>query len=162
MNNLTSLPKLPSNLIALYCFNNPKLTCIDGLLPVTLSDSFDITNTDIKCLPNKPIGIANNTLPICNTTNSNGCFFTTSIDETKTIESLKIYPNPSVDNFYVKTEISSSGELFLMNLLGQVLAYQVFNQNNVTNFDISNLPKGVYLLTLKTQNGKVSTKVVKE
>jgi uncharacterized repeat protein (TIGR01451 family) len=75
---------------------------------------------------------------------------------------LKVYPNPSSDKIFVETNIVINGTLSLSNLLGQVYDYQLFTSSEVSIFDIQHLPKGVYILTLKTDQGNVSRKIVKE
>jgi uncharacterized repeat protein (TIGR01451 family) len=75
---------------------------------------------------------------------------------------LKIYPNPSADRIFVETSSDLKGELFLSNLLGQVIDYQLFNQNELPVFDLRALPQGVYVVTLKTAEGSVSERVVKK
>jgi Leucine-rich repeat (LRR) protein len=75
---------------------------------------------------------------------------------------LKVYPNPSSDRLFVEIPTDIKGKLFLSNLLGQVVDYQPFTQNGLTVFNMYNLPKGVYILTLTTEEGNVSRKVVKE
>jgi Leucine-rich repeat (LRR) protein len=75
---------------------------------------------------------------------------------------LKIYPNPSSDRISVSTSADVQGELFLSNLFGQIVDYQLFNQNETSVFDLHHLPKGVYALTLKTAQGNVTELVVKQ
>jgi hypothetical protein len=75
---------------------------------------------------------------------------------------LKIYPNPSADKIFVSSSADLNGELFLSNLFGQVIDYQIFNQNDISIFDLQYLPKGVYTMTLKTAQGNVTELVVKQ
>jgi uncharacterized repeat protein (TIGR01451 family) len=75
---------------------------------------------------------------------------------------LKVYPNPSSDKLFVETSTDIKGKLFLSNLLGQVIDYQSFTQSGIAIFNMHNLPKGVYILTLTTEEGNVSRKVLKE
>jgi hypothetical protein len=72
------------------------------------------------------------------------------------------YPNPSSDRLFVETSEDLNGELILSNLLGQVIECQINSSIGTTVFDLQHLPKGVYILTLKTEQGNISRRVVKE
>ncbi|MEY4903570.1 MAG: hypothetical protein RLZZ292_1385 [Bacteroidota bacterium] len=115
-NNLTFLPALGQKLIKLDGQNNPNLSCINGLLPNTIF-SLDVSNTNVKCLPNKPSNIAQYILPICDATNTNGCFFVTSTTENEPIERINIYPNPIENLLHIETPITISN-ITMTNILG--------------------------------------------
>jgi uncharacterized repeat protein (TIGR01451 family) len=67
---ITSLPELPPSLTDLGC-SGTLLSCVP-MLPPNLS-SLQVS-AGVKCLPNKPSGIANNSLPLCNVLfNPNQC-----------------------------------------------------------------------------------------
>lgn len=157
-NLLTNFPYLPQNLETIFCNDIPKLSCINYLLPPNLVYIY-VNNTNIKCLPNKPITLANNPLPLCAVSNPNNCKL---VGLREVNFPYKIYPNPSSDKLFVETPEDLNGELILTNLLGQVVEYQSNNSIGMTVFDLQHLPKGVYVLTLKTEQGSVSRKVVKE
>lgn len=69
-----------------------------------------------------------------------------------------IYPNPSLGLFTIEGKAIQSIEV--TNMKGQ-LVYGKKNSNNQrkTTVDISNRPKGIYLVTVVTQSAKVSKKV---
>ena len=83
---------------------------------------------------------------------------------------LRIYPNPVKDYCYV--EIGAGGlengsvgenvvEIMLTDMSGRQV--QTLRTNNpITKINTSKLPQGVYMVTAKTQNKKLSTKIVKE
>ncbi|MBS9522548.1 T9SS type A sorting domain-containing protein [Litoribacter alkaliphilus] len=74
---------------------------------------------------------------------------------------LKIYPNPTTDVAQVITNFT--GELQLINPLGQVLQEGVAIQSqSLTQIDLRNFPKGVYIIrVLGTDGGRISKKIIK-
>jgi Secretion system C-terminal sorting domain len=62
-NQITSLPALPSGLQHLSIGNNPSLYCLPTL-PNAISVIYT-TGTAIRCLPNVPTSMTNNTIPLC-------------------------------------------------------------------------------------------------
>jgi hypothetical protein len=85
-----------------------------------------------------------------------------SNNETQAENNLKVYPNPSSDKIFVETNIQTNGILILSNILGQIIDYQYFTSNKIAVLNFQDSPKGVYVLTLKTDNGNLSRKIVKE
>jgi hypothetical protein len=85
-----------------------------------------------------------------------------SNNEIQAENNLKVYPNPSSDKIFVETNIQTNGILTLSNLLGQVIDYQSFTSNEIAVLHFQHAPKGVYVLTLKTDKGNLCRKVVKE
>ncbi|WP_042720437.1 T9SS type A sorting domain-containing protein [Flavobacterium sp. B17] len=81
---------------------------------------------------------------------------------------LRIYPNPVKDYCYVEIEAGvlengSVGELeiVLTDMSGRQV--QTLRTNNpITKINTGKLPKGVYVVTAKTQNKKLTAKIVKE
>lgn len=71
--------------------------------------------------------------------------------------SLNIYPNPSSNNITIKTQQAT--EIKFLNIQGQLIK-TVPAQDNITNIDISSLPKGLYILNVKTKNGVAIDKLI--
>jgi hypothetical protein len=101
-------------------------------------------------------------LPIITNTSKVKVEKTSKTNENEAEIPLKVYPNPSSDKIFVETNVAINGTLILTNLLGQTIDYQLFTSNGVSMFDIKYLPKGVYVLTLKSERGNVSRRIVKE
>lgn len=76
------------------------------------------------------------------------------------IEKVKLYPNPAISYFCVDGINESAAKLVLSDLNGKVL----FSSNIVEheNISVNSLPKGLYLATIITTNGKIERKLVKE
>jgi hypothetical protein len=70
-----------------------------------------------------------------------------------------VYPNPTRGFFNLRPPATSAPfTVSVYNVLGE----EVLKFSNQTNLDISNLPGGVYLLTLNQVNGIYTTRVIKE
>lgn len=64
-----------------------------------------------------------------------------------------IYPNPSTGRFTITTTQSSEGQIIIKDLLGRLILTQPINQQIA--IDISNHPKGVYLVEYINDEGLV-------
>jgi|GEM_PF-3509364 len=94
-------------------------------------------------------------------TDSNGCtaksdvyLFAASIDENAVSSSIKIYPNPVVNELNINSPIEVNAKL--SDVTGRV----VLEQAKATKLETSALSEGMYLLTLTDKEGKL-IKVVK-
>ncbi|MEQ8706076.1 MAG: cadherin-like domain-containing protein [Phaeodactylibacter sp.] len=96
--------------------------------------------------------------------------FSIQIDEDATVstldqqldETLRVFPNPTRDILNVAFGQAVEGRvaLRLVTLQGQVLAQQAFNEvSGALSLNVSQLPKGIYLLNVQTQKGIVSRKI---
>jgi len=74
---------------------------------------------------------------------------------------LTIYPNPANDKVYLKTTADLFSRIIICSLTGERLKIvNVFQP--ITEVDISNLPKGVYLIRLETKEGSNTGKLIKK
>ena len=64
--------------------------------------------------------------------------------------SLKVYPNPAKDFFYI-TENDMVHSVVIYNILGKVI--KTMRTANGVKYDISDLPEGLYLVRLTGSNG---------
>lgn len=83
------------------------------------------------------------------------CFNTSQIYENESIQ-FDVYPNPSSDQVTIQTK-ELINEIKIFNLLGELVQTEM-----VANFSVANLPKGIYLLQLITENGMNSVRIIKE
>ena len=81
-----------------------------------------------------------------------------SVEEIVLTSGVAIYPNPANDNLNILTA-DPIKEVVIHNLLGQKLG--VYN-GNVTTIPVSDLAKGMYVITIKTENRVFNQKFVKE
>lgn len=75
-----------------------------------------------------------------------------------------VYPNPANEAITIKNLYGNVGttQVILQDISGKKVKelHRNFNEDEIVNF--SDLPKGIYILTLKNKQGEWSTKVVKE
>lgn len=78
-----------------------------------------------------------------------GCGLTTIEKKIVNNESIKLYPNPSSEKFYIESDISISS-VVIKNSLGQILPFR-FN-SDISEFDVSNLLNGLYFIEIQSNN----------
>ena len=81
-----------------------------------------------------------------------------SVEEIAFNSNIRIYPNPAKDNVTISAT-EPIKEVTIQNLLGQkVSSYN----GNVTAIPVSELANGMYIITIKTENGVFNQKFIKE
>ena len=81
---------------------------------------------------------------------------TLSVYPIKINDFVKVYPNPATDYLYIKSNLNYQSTLY--NLAGQRVM-----QSNAKTLNVVDLPSGVYLLQLKSENNSISTfKIIKK
>lgn len=81
----------------------------------------------------------------------------TSVKNVASQMAVKVYPNPANDELTIQTETGAYSAFTISNMMGQQLAQQeLFSAQ--TKVDVKNLPAGMYIISLKGDNG---VKVVK-
>jgi hypothetical protein len=85
---------------------------------------------------------------------------------TKKVNKLSVYPNPVNNQAHVKYEGSLAGEgvVSVISLTGRVIKSSITKLSagqNEIDVDVSYLPKGVYMISLSSENGLATTKIVK-
>jgi hypothetical protein len=81
--------------------------------------------------------------------------------------SLQIFPNPATDflNILIDLEtITNDLRITLTDITGKIILRdnQSYIQQKAIQYDIKNLPTGIYFLTLSTEKGQITKKVVVE
>jgi formylmethanofuran dehydrogenase subunit D len=84
---------------------------------------------------------------------------TMSTDENIKNIDLKVYPNPTTDYFNLVSE-SKIQLIELYDISGRLIKTSLINDFE-TKQDITNLNKGTYILKIKTENGEVTGKIIK-
>jgi len=89
---------------------------------------------------------------------------TTGIAENKFKDGISIYPNPSNGNFQLKLDNSLSAKKFDLGIYTvkgeKVYSKPDIQQQNSTNIEISDLPKGVYIVRLHGRKENIYRKIV--
>jgi DNA-directed RNA polymerase alpha subunit len=82
----------------------------------------------------------------------------------KAVENVNIYPNPAYD--YLNIELLSNGNISfieIINIQGKPVKSQSrkCRTNNKNTIDVRNLPDGLYIIRMHTDNGVVMKKLIK-
>ena len=96
---------------------------------------------------------ANNTWDNNNSSDYQLYLITTGIFDPKNTTNFQVFPNPAVDQVHVQSELPVR-EMQLLTLQGSVL----FENKGKNVIDISETPKGIYLLRIKFVNGTYGIK----
>jgi len=72
---------------------------------------------------------------------------------------VQVYPNPASNLFTLKTGEVSNAHISLIDINGQIVSQQKA-ESNETGVNVSNLPKGNYIIEVKTETGSVVNKSV--
>ncbi|NLN74607.1 MAG: T9SS type A sorting domain-containing protein [Bacteroidales bacterium] len=80
----------------------------------------------------------------------------TSIEETS-LEQFNVYPNPASDVVQISSPVNFQ-TLRVFDMTGREIYTEIVNANN-TSLNVSNLNKGIYLITLEGENSKVTKKL---
>ncbi len=83
---------------------------------------------------------------------------TTTIKTAKN-NSVKIYPNPVTEGYFVVESKSGNGSVTVYALNGNVILSQIITQTTQT-IEIPELPNGIYLVKIKTENGVTTKRLV--
>jgi len=140
-----------------------------GVITFSYEDSeFNgISESDLVMEVQDANGVWNNVLPTIDQTNNTLTYdftelisFTTvtassvnatlSVEPVKINDFVKVYPNPATDYLFIKSDLNYQSTLY--NVAGQRVLESSSKQLNVLD-----LPTGVYLLQLKSENNSIST-----
>jgi hypothetical protein len=76
------------------------------------------------------------------------------------IPAIQVFPNPNNGQFKVRWEATGDVVLEVRDLAGRLVQVQSHTNLQSTTLDISQQPKGVYLLEVKTESGVARSKVI--
>jgi len=81
--------------------------------------------------------------------------------QNSTYHLIPVYPNPSVGIFYINTQKYTLKSWIVTDMNGQVLKSQVQDYQSGV-IDLTDLPKGIYILRATTTNEQMIQKLIKE
>ena len=151
------------------------LSDYSGVVTISYEESelSGVSESDLVLEVQDSNGVWNNVIPTINETNNTLTYdftelisFTTvtasSVNATLSVEPIeindfvKVYPNPATDYLFIKSNHNHQSTLY--NVAGQRVLESSSKQLNVID-----LPTGVYLLQLKSENNGISTfKIIKK
>ncbi|WP_455587120.1 glycoside hydrolase [Bacteroides sp.] len=85
----------------------------------------------------------------------------TSLVETPTEIKLRVFPNPVVDDMTVSSQ-DMIEDVMVYDVYGKMVKRQPGYKEKVVNMPLSELPAGIYLITVLTENGHKTQKIVKK
>lgn len=87
------------------------------------------------------------------------CFSTAVL--TKSPLDIKVYPNPTSDFINIQFNSYLSTDIFLKNIIGEVVFFFSFSGNNFVG-NIESLPPGIYWLEIATDSSTFTKKLIKK
>jgi subtilisin family serine protease len=94
----------------------------------------------------------------------NMCAIPTSISEKSMTDKINVYPNPFNTKLKI-TKVDSELKTIkfqIINVLGEVIkVHYSFIENNIIEFDFSDVSSGIYFFQLNTEKGIVTKKIIK-
>lgn len=84
---------------------------------------------------------------------------TTGINDYDEFNNINIFPNPNNGTFTIETELKEEYQIIVTDILGQ----EIYNKNSSVNIETIKLPtidKGVYLVTLVTNQNRITKRIV--
>ena len=156
LKNINALNELNHIGDGLRLYENNVLTDVSGLSPtlkidgpIVINDNpmLSVCNTEAICTYIKnpsSFMVFNNNSTGCSSISEVKASCISSSEPTESISDIKIFPNPASDFFtIVGMQLLESGAT-LYDMKGQTILK--INVNNATNFDISHLPVGLYIV----------------
>lgn len=94
---------------------------------------------------------------------SASCNLALAIENSISENGIKIFPNPTSDYFtiIVPERENKNLEITFMNNLGQLIFTKKGNSSNEYTFDVRDLSKGIYFLTIKSTTTSSTKKIIK-
>ncbi len=87
----------------------------------------------------------------------------TSIEDVEQLNDLlKVYPNPSNGIINLEYEFKAGDGISIYSMNGQLIQHHVSGETNSLNIDVSDLPKGIYVIQVMSEGKLLSKKIVKE
>ena len=87
---------------------------------------------------------------------------TLSVEDTKFINVISVYPNPSNSNWNFRTPNTVINSVEVFNLLGKRVASQRNNNSTEASISTQGLSSGIYIARITTEQGVKSVKLIRE
>ena len=87
---------------------------------------------------------------------------TLSVEEVTKEKSFTLFPNPFIEELQITSKEQSITQVQLYDLTGKLIQEEKVNNQNSFTLKTNSLPIGTYLITIFTDKGKESYKVIKK
>ncbi len=74
---------------------------------------------------------------------------------------MSVYPNPVLDKLTLQTEIECEYKLEIYDLTGKLIFSNKYNAQNI-NIDLSSFESGMYIVSISTDNERITKKIMKQ
>jgi hypothetical protein len=98
---------------------------------------------------------------------TSSCKYFEACKSTLILDDLKVYPNPANQNISIEFSLPNSldGHISLFNISGvqvkSIVSQRTFNSGmNLYNANLSDVPPGVYLISITTENGFKTQRII--
>lgn len=85
-----------------------------------------------------------------------------SVEEVTTVKNFSVYPNPFQEELNILSKEQSITQVQLYDLAGKLIQEEKVNNQNSFSLKTNSLPSGTYLITIFSDKGKESYKVIKK
>lgn len=96
-----------------------------------------------------------------NSTEFRGMIAVSVADRNALSDNLQVYPNPAQDFIYIHDKQAVDKKVTLMNTTGAIVFSNRYNAANTITIPVQSLPRGVYILSIATDNGQATYRIVK-
>ena len=87
--------------------------------------------------------------------------FISDIEAIKSIELIKVFPNPAVDKLYIDCSKVQNVKMQIINVIGEFIMQKKLI-NDINEFNIISLPKGIYIIQITGDNIAMQSKLIKK
>lgn len=86
----------------------------------------------------------------------------TGLDENTFEDKIRIFPNPAQEDVTIESANATAHEVNIYNLTGQLILTSQLDSKQKSRIDLRNFQRGIYTLELKTREGFIVKKLVKD
>ena len=144
-------------LIIIFLF----IFCFSAKAQVTVSYTYDNLNRLSQASYSNGVGIQYSYDALGNRTQETKTS-TLSVEEVTKEKSFTLFPNPFQEELQIASKEQSITQVQLYDLTGKLIQEEKVNNQNTFTFKTNGLPIGTYLITIFTDKGKESYKVIKK
>ena len=137
------------------------ICCFTAKAQVTVTYSYDNLHRLTQASYSNGVGIQYSYDQLGNRTQETKTS-TLSVEDFENIKSFTLFPNPFQEELQITSKEQSISQVQLYDLTGKLIQEEKVNNQNSFTLKTNSLPIGTYLITIFTDKGKESYKVIKK
>lgn len=137
------------------------ILCFSAKAQVTVTYTYDNLNRLTQASYSNGVGIQYSYDALGNRTQESKTS-TLSIEEITTEKKISLYPNPFVEELTISAKDQNISHVQLFDMTGKLVHDENINQQNMFTLKTNSLPKGTYIISIITDIGKESYKIIKK